>query len=204
LPLNESKRKVRERWPLEFDLEGIPRDHKTREQLLQERYPNLETESPPMSPTNRFAIDKAGPADFLSPEQKAALLDQLLKEVPTGRVIDLNNPPRMPYQFREFPKLVYHHESGRVLEVSDRVQLQAALNRGFDEKPAPTRDYSQIHGGVAKPAEAHEPRPEELSAEELAALDAVDRGEVEEEASQEPEPGQQTGQQTGSRSRRRA
>jgi len=36
MPVNESTRRApRDRWPLAFDLEGIPRDTETRRQLLE-------------------------------------------------------------------------------------------------------------------------------------------------------------------------
>lgn len=94
----------------------------------------------------------------------------------TDAIADINNPPRRPYNphdpKNEFPKMLYHHSSGRVLHVKDEKEQKAALKRGFDLKPSPDFDYSKVNrAGVAAKAH-HEPkREEDMSAEELAALD---------------------------------
>jgi hypothetical protein len=76
------KVKIRERWPLEFDLAGIPRETAVRSQL-KEQY---EEEGMPNAPSpNRFV---------------------------SGAVVDINAPAREPYNPRdpknEFPKILYH------------------------------------------------------------------------------------------------
>jgi hypothetical protein len=157
MPLNESSRKRRERWPLEFDLTGVPRDTATRQQLLEQQH-NLETTAEePMSPVtpvrNSFTVDK-----------------------PTVEITDINNPPHKNYNphdpKNEYPKMLYHHESGRVLQVASEKEQKAALKRGFDLKPSPNHDYSKVsRAGIAAPAEHGEKREEEMSAQELAALD---------------------------------
>jgi hypothetical protein len=152
--IRESHRNRRDRWPLEFDLAGVPRETAERERLLREQRELEETEQSPMSPvtpspTNMFAVDyQAG-----------------------EHVIDINNPPTKRYVHQEFPKLVYHHESGHILQVDDEKQLKAAQKRGFKDRPASNRDYSKIAGSVAAIAEHAEPRPEELSADEMVELD---------------------------------
>jgi hypothetical protein len=155
MPLNEATRKTRERWPASFDIEGIPRDTQIRTALLQQRI----QEGKMAQVTNSFTVDK-----------------------PAGPVInDINNPPHVNYNpydpKNEFPKLVYHHSSGRVLKVADAKEQKAALKRGFDLKPSPGHDYSKIsRAGIAPVAETGPKREEEMSAEELAALDEADAG----------------------------
>ena len=165
MPINESTTKPRrERWPLAFDLEGVPRDTATRKQLLeQELQQNLEIfPEEPMSPVtpavrNSFTVDQ-----------------------PTVEIADINNPPRKNYNphdpKNEFPKMLYHHETGRVLNVANEKEQKAALKRGFDLRPSPDHDYSKVsRAGIAAKASSEPKREEEMSAEELAALDEADQ-----------------------------
>lgn len=110
----------------------------------------IELETPMTVPQvkNSFASDK-GLLEMLTPQQKAELLDQLLATVPQGREIDLSKPVTPHYRHQEFPKMVYHHEGGQVLEVADERQLKAAEKKGFQRKPAADRDYSKIQNGIA-------------------------------------------------------
>lgn len=71
---------------------------------------------------------------------------------PGETVIDINNPPTTRYQHQEFPRLVYQHESGQVMQVADAKQLAAALKKNFDLKPASNRDYSKVTNVVLNPA----------------------------------------------------
>jgi len=155
VPLNESNRKVRDRWPLAFDLEGVPRETAERERLLKE-HQALESiaiqEEPPMQGThpvpNSFAVDfQAG-----------------------NNVVDINNPPKQRYVHQEFPKHVYDHETGRVLEVKDEREQKAALKKGFKLEPALDRDYSKItRSGNVAPTKPPAPEPILSDAEILAA-----------------------------------
>lgn len=165
MPLNESSGKApRERWPLEFDLTGVPRDTATRKQLLEQQQildqtPTEEPMSPATPTRNHFTVDE--------PQQGQA-------------ITDINNPPRKPYSphdpKNEFPKMVYHHETGRVLTVTDEKQQKAALKRGFALKPSSDHDYSKVsRAGIAAKASNEPKREEEMSAEELAALDEADK-----------------------------
>lgn len=127
---------------------------------------------------NFFAGDKvSGIAELLTPAQKAQLLDELMREAPVGREIDLGKPVIVPYRFKEFPKMVYHHDSGHVLIVKDEKEEKAAVKRGFQEEPSPDHDYSKIVGGRAAVKALPAVAPEELSADELAELDAADEEE---------------------------
>lgn len=66
------------------------------------------------------------------------------------RQIDLNNPPREPYVFKEYPKTVYHHDSGHVMLVQSKKQEADALKEGFVSRPAVEKfDYTKIRNGRA-------------------------------------------------------
>lgn len=163
MPLNEASRKApRERWPLEFDLTGVPRDTRIRKNLLEEQK-QKQTEEP-MSPAvrtiteNRFTVDQPSTDIFIT---------------------DINNPPRKPYNPRdpknEYPKMLYHHGNGRVLKVANEKEEKAALKRDFKLTPSSDFDYSKVNqnsGIAAKAIQA--PREERMSAEDLAALDEAD------------------------------
>lgn len=167
MPLNESKRKTRERWPLSFDLEGIPRDTATRTQLLQqqqilESFEKEQSMSPVPATKNSFATD-----------------------IQQETVVDINDPKVARYgtkqnPFREFPKMVYHHALGHVLVVQNEQQHAAAKRRGFDDKPANHRDYSKVKSGMVAPIAEKGPEREHvltneeiehMEADELAALE---------------------------------
>jgi hypothetical protein len=152
MPLHESNRSTRDRWPLEFDLEGVPRNTKERERLLRERANPQENDMPYPNPTvNHFAVDT----------------------VPN--VVDINNPPKIRVPYMEFPKMMYHHDSGKVLTVADQKQEKAAFKHGFQLQPSPTHDYSNIKHGVAGVKAVGEPRVTHLTAEQLAALEEEDQ-----------------------------
>lgn len=164
MPLNEASRKApRERWPLEFDLTGVPRDTRTRKQLLEQKQILEQTPEEPMSPVhtvrNSFTVDQ--------PQQGAA-------------ITDINNPPQTRYNphdpKNEFPKMLYHHGTGRVLIVANAKEEKAALKRDFQLKPSSDYDYYKIsRAGIAAKASTEPKREEEMSAEELAALDEQDQ-----------------------------
>jgi hypothetical protein len=177
MPLNESTAKPRrECWPLEFDLTGVPRDTATRKTLLEQKKlleaseftENEETMSPAAQSVrtiteNHFTVDQPSTDVFIT---------------------DINNPPRKNYNphdpKNEFPKMLYHHETGRVLEIKAgpdaAKQQKAAEKRGFKLKPSPDFNYAKIsRAGIAAAAVKGEKREEEMSAEELAALDEQDQ-----------------------------
>jgi hypothetical protein len=165
VPLNEASRKPkRERWPLAFDIEGIPRDTATRQQLLDQQHILESVPEESMSP--------------VTPVRNSFTVDQPV----TQPVTDINNPPHKLYNphapENEFPKMLYHHESGRVLKVSDAREQKAALKHGFVLKPSPGHDYSKVsRAGIAAVADHGPKREEEMTGEELAALDEADKDE---------------------------
>ena len=64
--------------------------------------------------------------------------------------IDLNNPPKEPYRFQPYPKMLYNHDNGHVMLVHSQKQEAAALKEGFVAKPAIEKyDYTKIRNGRA-------------------------------------------------------
>jgi hypothetical protein len=171
MPLNEASRKARrERWPLEFDIEGVPRDTATRKQLLEQKQQEQQQEQ---QTENLAALFE----ESMSPVQ--TVRNSFSVDQPTVEITDINNPPRRPYNphdpKNEFPKVLYHHETGRVLTVQNGKEQKAAHKRGFELKPSPAHDYSKItRAGIAAVADHAPKREEEMSAEELAAMDEAD------------------------------
>lgn len=175
MPLNESTRKVRERWPAAFDIEGIPRDNALRQRLLDE----IQSKESTMAqlrqssidaynssrPENVFAVDKA---------QTAPQADEPF-------ISDINNPPQRRYQYREYPKMLYHHESGRTVRIEDTPQAaaqeKALLKQGFKTEPSPKHDYSRVAraGSVAPLKTVVAERERDLTPEELMELEAQDK-----------------------------
>lgn len=75
-----------------------------------------------------------------------------------SEVIDINNPPKEPYVYREFPKLMYDHsDAGRVLTVHDAEEEKQAKRKGYKEKPSPRHDYSLLNSNSRAPLKAVEP-----------------------------------------------
>ena len=167
MPLNEASRKApRERWPLEFDLTGVPRDTRTRKNLLAEKHQEESMAQTQQSvhgvrtiTENHFTVDQPSNDVFIT---------------------DINNPPRKAYNphdpKNQYPKMLYHHGNGRVLKVANEKEEKAALKRDFKLAPSPDYDYSKVNqnSGIAAKA-IHAPREESMSAEELAALDEEDQ-----------------------------
>ena len=165
MPLNEASRKApRERWPLEFDLTGVPRDTKVRKNLLEQQHQE-ESMAPAAQSVrtiteNHFTVDQPSTDVFIT---------------------DINNPPKKAYNPRDpqnqYPKMLYHHGNGRILKVANEKEEKAALKRDFKLQPSPDYDYSKVNqnSGIAAKA-VHAPREESMSAEDLAALDEEDQG----------------------------
>ena len=64
--------------------------------------------------------------------------------------IDLNNPPKEPYRFQPYPKMLYNHDNGHVMLVHSQKHEAAALKEGFVAKPAIEKyDYTKIRNGRA-------------------------------------------------------
>lgn len=64
-------------------------------------------------------------------------------------IVDINDPkiPRAPYQ--EYPKTLYNHKTGHIVTVKDAKEEAARVKQGFQAKPSPNHDYSQIQNSRA-------------------------------------------------------
>ena len=164
MPLNEASRKApRERWPLEFDLTGVPRDTAHPQAAFR-------TETDSRTDSRGTYVTRAHRPQQLHRRSAPA----------TAAITDINNPPQTRYNphdpKNEFPKMLYHHGTGRVLVVANAKEEKAALKRDFQLKPSPDHDYSKVsRAGIAAKASTEPKREEEMSAEELAALDEQDQ-----------------------------
>ena len=145
MPLNEANPETeRDRWPLQFDLEGIPRQTKYRKRLLDELRagPTLEElENHAMNVPqvkNVFAGEAESLVDGLTPAIKEQLLKALLddqKKNVGGVEFDLSKPPVAPYAFREYPKAMYSHDGKRVVNARDRAHEAELVKQKFSAKP---------------------------------------------------------------------
>jgi hypothetical protein len=72
---------------------------------------------------------------------------------------DLNKPPKEPYTFQEFPKLVYDHTARKHQTVRNAHEEKAALTAGWRNEPYP----------------AELPEPAELDAEDAAEAARLDK-----------------------------
>lgn len=55
----------------------------------------------------------------------------------SNNTFDLNNPPRVPYSYQEFPRLVHHHGDRKHKAVYSAEEHKAALADGFQNEPFP-------------------------------------------------------------------
>lgn len=96
----------------------------------------------------------------LSPQEIEGLRAMLAKhDEGTSKVneFDLNNPPQVPYVYREFPRVIYHHDARKTKVVQNAKELEAHLAQGWEKEPFP--------------AEVEEPELDAASAKEAAGID---------------------------------
>lgn len=98
MSINESKFKQRERWPLEFDLEGIPQEQ--RQQLMEATLPQ-----------NTFAVDY---------QQGNGVTDINNPNIP--RYGTAQNP------HREYPKMLYHESHKPLVVENKKDEEKALKN----------------------------------------------------------------------------
>ena len=123
MPLNESTQVRRDRWPIAFDLEGVPRTTAAREAKLLEEKMNTH----PVQ--NNFAVDyQAG-----------------------NTTTDINNPPspyrNLPggrYIHQDYPKMLYPATwpAAKPKIVNSDTERDTLLAKGFTLKPPVRRDPS--------------------------------------------------------------
>jgi hypothetical protein len=164
LPIRESGgRAAREKWPVSFDLEGVPRDRELRELKLKE----IRGEDP---------MSKAGAGIQLTAQQAEALRETLKQfdeqNVRDENVFDPNKPPKEQYRHKEFPKMLYGQEGklkGHVLTVNSAEEEEAATEKGYTSEPHPEHDYSSINrNGMMAAERDQEVEPDEEDADEAA------------------------------------
>jgi hypothetical protein len=99
--------KARDRWPVEFDLAGVPRDTHTRDLLKQQL--DQEQEMPRSLSPNSFVA---------------------------GKMVDINHPPQAAYNPRdhEYPKMLYHPTEGHPAWAAERKKI-ARYNALHPDKP---------------------------------------------------------------------
>ena len=115
MPIREAYRSKRDRWPLQFDLEGVPDDNLEREAELR-RMRILEGDQPNMAPKNQFAVDY----------QQG------------NGIMDINNPPRKPYNphapENQYPKMLYS-DAGKTVIAQNEAEEKQLGKKGFGPKP---------------------------------------------------------------------
>jgi hypothetical protein len=120
MPIHESSRRAkRDRWPMAFDLEGVPQDNAERARLLAqqqmlEAIPNSteQEDSMKVTPTaNFFATDNAPPAT----------------------ITDMSRPIINRVPFQEFPKALYA-KNGTSIVVKTKDEQDKKLKAGYTLK----------------------------------------------------------------------
>lgn len=67
---------------------------------------------------------------------------------------DLNNPPKQPYRFKEFPKVLYRHKDREHCTVHSAKEEKAAIAKGFESEPFPPEH--QVYRDEPDPADEAE------------------------------------------------
>lgn len=132
-PLNESHLVQRERWPLSFDLEGMPNDTAVRGDRLQFQL-SREKEMQTRLVQNTFATN--------------------YQQAP---VIDINNPPSPypggRYKFVEFPKSLYpagYPKDRKVITVNSPEEEAKMLKKGYLLQPPAAEPTAEDLDAVAE------------------------------------------------------
>lgn len=86
------------------------------------------------------------------------MLDQMDQKEASGAMkdFDLNKPPVPPYQYREFPFLMYNHEEKRTKAARDHVERERMIAEGWSESPLPPEPPPEIQLTAAEHAEVEE------------------------------------------------
>lgn len=120
MPIHESSRRAkRDRWPLAFELEGVPQDNAERARLLAQKQmleaipnPTREEDSMKVTPTqNFFATDTA----------------------PVATITDMSRPIINRVPFLEFPKAMYA-KNGTSIVVGSKEEQDKKLKAGYTLK----------------------------------------------------------------------
>ncbi len=147
MPLNEAR--------------GFARSNLTKEQKQQAEAAIFGLPDPVMSTPTQLTADEI--------ERMRAIVAQHDNQ---GKVqeFDLNNPPKQAYAYQEFPRVMYHHASGRTRLAKNAAEVTAAEEAGWTKDPHP----------VAPAAE-----PAELDAESAREVEVI---EEKRKAARKPKP----------------
>lgn len=73
-----------------------------------------------------------------TPEQLAQLKQALNADTPAkANEFDLNAPPKQPYSHQEYPRLMYHHETGRTQLAHSDADVEKAIEFGWSKDSQP-------------------------------------------------------------------
>lgn len=64
-----------------------------------------------------------------------AYLDQLDRKEATVKEFDLNKPPVEPYVYREYPKMMFEHATGKTRIARNHEEREFLLTRGWSDQP---------------------------------------------------------------------
>lgn len=76
------------------------------------------------------------------------------------REFDLNNPPRKPYTYQEYPRCMYH-EDGRTRNAANAEEMNAAIAAGWHTTPVLTVEVIDPWRGGEPAADAEAPETPE-------------------------------------------
>jgi hypothetical protein len=113
-----------------------------------------------------------GPMDVMQQQFSAEQLEQMRAILAQHdgaqrngiKEFDLNNPPKQPYVYQEFPRCLYHHAKNITRNAHSHEEVEAALAAGWSKQPLPAEELD----GTAQPLDTQD-------AAEAAALDAIAR-----------------------------
>lgn len=83
------------------------------------------------------------PIDQLSYEEIEQMRAIVRQHDNAGKVneFDLNNPPKVPYVYREFPDTIYHHETRQAKIVHSAEERSKYLAQGWRRDAYPREEY---------------------------------------------------------------
>jgi hypothetical protein len=172
MSIREAHRNPRDRWPLQFDLEGLPRDAATREARLRELRGENDLEIPMNVPQvkNNFASDNEPLLASLTAAQKQQLLKELLASNQGGQEFDLSKPPVAPYRFQEFPKALWTPDGKKQVNAHSKEHEEQLVAAGHS-----------VTAPVKQEVEAAEAQADDVSEGDVAAEPSASESRFEQE-----------------------
>lgn len=92
------------------------------------------------------AVYGVEPNPFMQQQFSAEQLEQMrmiLAQHDSGsqrdqmKSFDINNPPKEPYVYREFPRCMYHHTRQITRNAQNHEHMQTLIEQGFSKEPFP-------------------------------------------------------------------